>query len=161
MASLPLLRPEPLRLRMTIYSLDRVGALVPPRTKKNSAQLIPHMKHPLLVPSEAYRAWHRGAARLTAPAVHQLAADLRARHGFDVLPIAFPVRIAAVFYRDALRGDLVGFLQAISDFLQDPIGRKGQEIQVLADDKWIASYDGSRLDKDSERPRIELEIEEL
>lgn len=149
----PLFQPEPLVVTLTIVSISRDGQLIPPRTKKNHAQLITHMKHPVLLPSKAYTEWERGASAAMAPTIHAMR---------DALPITFPVNCKAVFYRDALRGDAVGFYQAVADFLQKDLARKGQApLQVLADDKWIVSWDGSRLDKDAARPRIEVELTEI
>lgn len=167
--SLPLLRPEPLQIKLVLYSLDQDGKLVPPRTKKNSPQIIPHMRHPILVPSEAYRAWHRGAARLLRAQIAGLRASLIDRYGYDVLPIKFPVQMSAIFFRDAARGDLMGFIDGLADFLNDDLRpdsqRKAapddQPLKILDNDKWIESLDGCRLSKDAERPRIELTIEEL
>lgn len=59
----------------------------------------------------------------------------------------------ASFFRERSVGDLVNYLQALADALQ--------EAGVVADDRLIASWDGSRLHKDSARPRIELEIAPL
>jgi hypothetical protein len=63
-------------------------------------------------------------------------------------PISRPVELRALVYRDADRGDLVGYLQAISDLLQAG--------GVIQDDRLIYSYDGSRLLLDRQRPRVEL-----
>jgi hypothetical protein len=168
MASLPLLRPDPLRLRLVLYSRDKDGVLIPPRTKKNSPQLIPHMKRPILVPSEAYRNWHRGAASQLRGQIPALRASLIERYGYDVLPIKFPVQMSAVFFRDALRGDLMGFIDGVADFLNDdlrPMSQQkrdpGNALKILDNDRWIESLDGSRLSKDANRPRIEVLLEEL
>lgn len=166
--SAPLFRPDPLKLKLVIYSQDSEGKLVPPRTKKNSPQLIPHMKHPILVPSEAYREWHRGAAKLLRPQIPELRRLLAERHGFDILPIKFPISMEALFYRHAYVGDLFGFLDGIADFLNDDLRPKSQRdadpgnpLKILDNDKWIYSVDGSRLLKDSSRPRIELTLQEI
>lgn len=123
---------------LTLESFDKTGALIPPRTKKNSAQLIPKMKRPLLVPSKAFKKWQKGC-KASALA-----------HG---VMIDTPVNCRALVYRDALRGDLLGFLQAIGDCLQ--------HYGVVADDKWIVSWDGSRLLKDAKRPRVEIVLTEV
>ena len=57
-----------------------------------------------------------------------------------------PVNCAAVFYRDAHRGDAVGYYQALGDALE--------AAGVVSNDKWLVSWDGSRLRKDADRPRI-------
>jgi Holliday junction resolvase RusA-like endonuclease len=63
------------------------------------------------------------------------------------------VRCAAVFYRDADRGDAVGYYQGLADLLE----KRG----VLANDKQIADWNGSELRKDAQRPRVELTLEVL
>ena len=63
-------------------------------------------------------------------------------------PIARPVNCAALFYRDALRGDAVGFYQGLADVLE--------KAGIVENDKFIVSWDGSRLRKDAARPRVEL-----
>jgi hypothetical protein len=65
-------------------------------------------------------------------------------------PIAEPVNCAALFYRDADRGDAVGFYQGLADLLE-----KGG---VVSNDKWIVTWDGARLCKDASRPRVELTL---
>lgn len=166
--SLPLLRPEPLQIKLVLYSRDQDGRLVPPRTKKNSPQIIPHMRHPILVPSEAYRAWHRGAARLLRDQVPGLRESLVKLYGYDVLPIQFPVEMAAIFYRDKACGDLMGFIDGLADFLNDDLRPTSQKkadpdhpVKILDNDRWIYSLDGSRLSKDAERPRVELTLMEM
>ena len=168
MSSLPLLRPDPLQIKLTIFSVAKDGSIIPPRTKKNSPQIIPGMKHPILAPSEAYRQWHRGAAAQLRPQIPQLRAALAARHGFDILPIKFPVAMCALFYRHAYVGDLFGFLDGLADFLNDDLRPKSQQenniglpLKILENDKWIHNVDGSRLLKDAARPRIVVTLEEI
>lgn len=67
--------------------------------------------------------------------------------------LARPLNCAAIFYRDAERGDAVGYYQALADILQ--------KAGVVADDKWIVCWDGSRLKKDSKNPRVEVTITEV
>lgn len=64
--------------------------------------------------------------------------------------LAAPVSVCALIYRDADRGDLTGYLQAIGDALE----RAG----VVTNDKLIHSWDGSRKLIDRARPRVEIEI---
>lgn len=60
---------------------------------------------------------------------------------------------AAIFYRDANRGDAVGYYQGLADALESA--------GVLSDDKWIMQWDGTRLAKDAKRPRIEVTLTAL
>jgi hypothetical protein len=67
--------------------------------------------------------------------------------------LAQPLNCAAIFYRDADRGDAVGYYQGLADALE--------AAGVVADDKWIKQWDGSRLAKDASRPRIEVTLTAL
>ena len=77
-------------------------------------------------------------------------------------PLELPGRVGARIYRQAAwRSDLVNYLQAIGDALEpdkkQPKDRprfKG----LLKNDYQIKSWDGSRLDKDADCPRIEVTI---
>ncbi len=109
-----------------------------PRTKKNSAQIVRAEFRPRLIPSAAFRAWNKQA---------QLQLALL---GFYP-PIQTAVNCRAMFYREALRGDAVGFYQALADALE--------EARIVLDDKFIVSWDGSRMLKDAANPRIEVVLE--
>lgn len=109
-----------------------------PRTKKNSQRVVPRGGRHIPLPSEAWEAWAKQAVpKLKAWALRQ-----------KLQPIAHPVNCAALFYRDALRGDACGFYQAIADILE--------HAGIVENDKFIVSWDGSRLRKDASRPRVEL-----
>ena len=62
--------------------------------------------------------------------------------------ISSPGKLRAIFYRAKLtrRGILSGLADAL------------EAAGVLADDKWIVQWDGSRLRKDKDRPRIEVTL---
>lgn len=109
-----------------------------PRTKKNSSRLVKVGKFHKIIPSEAYERW-------CASALPQLRI-----HWQGQPPIMTPVNVAAIFFRDALRGDAVGYYQGLADALQ--------AAKVIIDDKFIVSWDGSRLSVDYDKPRIELDI---
>lgn len=68
------------------------------------------------------------------------------------LPIRENVNVRALFFREKNIGDAVGFYQALADALQ--------EGGIVANDRQIVSWDGSRLLKDTERPRIIVTITE-
>jgi hypothetical protein len=112
-----------------------------PRTKKNSGRIVPRGRRHIILPSEAWETW----CKQVVPQIRQALA------GAGMQPIAHPVNCRALFYRDALRGDPVGFYQGLADLLEHG--------GVVANDKWIVSWDGSRLLKDAERPRVELVLE--
>lgn len=163
-----------------LVSFEKDGkTIIPPRTKKNSPRMIPHLRFPKLLPSEAYVAWLDGLARGAAA----LSAALKAE-GVE-LPISDWVGIRAHVYRDRAVGDLTGFLDAIGDAIQvsqwqcsecrqkfdyEPTvlthrhaGRikfkKSRDgLGLILNDSQIRDWDGSRLLKDAARPRVELEI---
>jgi len=143
-----------------------------PRTKKTSNRIISfkYWDEKLkrmrsvkkILPSEAYEEWF-DAAMLYIPGIKR-----KLREAGIALPLMGPIHMRALFYRDAERGDLCGFLQAIGDLLQESKvaktgKRKGNIIRVGAglygDDSQIISFDGSRLLKDPDKPRIEVTIE--
>src|SRR5579884_4017709 len=117
---------------MTIASFVIFGRC---RTKKTSNRLVRAGKRWRVLPSEAFETWQSSA-------VPQLRIFWTCKP-----PIERPVNVAAVFYRDASRGDAVGYYQSLADILQTA--------GVVEDDKWIVSWDGSRLDKDAANPRVE------
>lgn len=112
-----------------------------PRTKKNHGRIVMRGKHPRLLPSEAFEVFEKKATLL-----------LSHRRGL-LKPIDYPVNARVVFYRDALRGDAVGYYQAIADVLE--------KAGIVSDDKWIVSWDGSTLAKDASNPRLEIELEAI
>lgn len=109
-----------------------------PRTKKNHGW---RTKTGRQMPSKAFAEWNKQAQMwlMTVRVLYR-----------DMLPIDKPVNCRALFYRDAERGDAVGYYQALADALQ--------EARIVEDDKLIVSWDGSRLSKDAEGPRIWVEL---
>lgn len=129
-------------LRMAIF-----GA---PATKKNHGQIAMVKGKPKIFPSKQYRRWVR-EARIDAEFL-------------PAAPIDIPVNIKADFYRARRIGDAVGYYQALADFLELCLACKKKNCEcgvrqyVLENDRWLASWDGSRLLKDAANPRIELEL---
>lgn len=113
----------------------------PPRTKKNHQQLVRGTM--MAFPSAAWRKWARNArfSSEAGPALKHLPAPA----------ITQRVNCRALFYRDALRGDAVGYYQGLADLLE--------EREVLEDDKLIVSWDGSRMLIDRKNPRTEVTLE--
>lgn len=114
-----------------------------PRTKKTHSRIFRAGRtgRPRIMPSAAHEAWYAVAS---AAVVHWRTAN-------RVATITDPVNVRALFYREALTGDTCGYYQALADLLE----RTG----VLENDRLIASWDGSRLLKSKENPRIEVMIE--
>lgn len=120
-----------------------IGLLISgaPRTKKNHGRVIQRGRRRFHIPSDAWTMWSRLGAL-------ELAQILRRES--RMFPIAKSVNLncRALFYRDALMGDAVGYYQGLADLLQ--------YAGVLEDDVSLVSWDGSRLLKDADRPRVEL-----
>jgi len=112
--------------------------LGPPRTKKNHGRIVRAGKRLRLLPSLAQVDWAKSAIR-------QLRQQWRAP------TFTTPVSVKARFFRDRAVGDLVNYFQALADALE--------HAGVVVNDRLIVSWDGSRLDKDSMRPPVELEVE--
>jgi hypothetical protein len=127
-----------------------------PRTKKTSSRLVMRGKFPRILPSAAYMEWFHLAMQQAPRIRRELAAQ--GAH----LPLAGAVEVSAVFYRERLTGDLVGFAQALGDWLQEPRHKpKRNGAGIIKDDAQIDSWDGSRRAKDAARPRIEVTIRAL
>jgi len=127
---------------------------VVPRTKKNSRTHVRKRAKTgnmitVPLPSDAYRQMEAGirsfSRSLGGYVLYQSHVVLLAS-----LQLAQPLNCAAIFYRDADRGDAVGYYQGLADALE--------AAGVVADDKWIKQWDGSRLAKDAGRPRIEVTL---
>ncbi len=131
-----------------------------PRTKKTSSRIVRIGGVNKILPSKAYMEWFNSAMRIV-PEIQRWAQ----KEGVE-LPLKGPVHVEALFYRDALRGDLTGYMQAVADWMQSPVIRiiNGRPklyrdgANIIADDAQIESWDGSRLLKDAARPRIEITV---
>lgn len=132
--------PEPIRLVVP-------GA---PRTKKNHMRIVRIKGRPALIQGASYKGWASVAiALLRAQWMRSYAAREAVLYGASV--IGYPVNLRALVYRErAGRADLLNYLAAVSDVLE--------EAGVLVDDKLVAGLDGSRLLVDRARPRVEIEL---
>lgn len=122
---------------------DAPAALVvygPPRTKKTSNRIVRAGRRRYVLPSAPHQRWF-------CAALPQLKAQWRR------LPLAVPVGVRAIFYRDRAVGDLCNYMQALADALE----RAG----VVKNDRLIGSWDGSRLRKDAAHPRVEVTVAKL
>lgn len=116
-------------LTLTLY-----GA---PRTKKTSNQLQKFGGRLKVVPSKAWMKWRD---RVVQSGDVQPWMRLRDQ----------PYNCRAIFYRDADRGDAVGFYQGVADLLE--------ELAVVSNDRLLVSWDGSRLRVDKTNPRTEITL---
>ena len=75
--------------------------------------------------------------------------------GWDprVYPIESQVSIEAAFYRERADGDAVGYYQGLADLLEKRF--------ILKNDGQIKHWDGTRMLKDKDYPRVEVIIHEL
>ena len=113
-----------------------------PRTKKNSNILALAGRRHVVLPSKAWTKWAK-----TAVIVGVEGRGVVLGRAPDQ-----PYNICATFYRDRNTGDAVGYYQGLADLLQ----KRG----VISDDKWLVSWDGSRLKKDADNPRVEITLSE-
>lgn len=121
------------------FSID-----LPPRSKKNSMQILvnPKTHRPFISPSSAYKAYRKAALMLIPNDVRQ---------GID-----YPVNVQCVYYMETRRRvDMCNLIEATLDVLVDA--------GVLADDNSniVAGHDGSRVLYDKEHPRTEVTITRL
>jgi Holliday junction resolvase RusA-like endonuclease len=113
---------------------------IPPRTKKNSQQIITVKGRPMIIPSKLYKQYEKDC-RYFMPKVE---------------PIDYPVNVKALYYMPTKRRvDLANLHEALHDVLV--------HYKVVQDDNSniIATTDGSKVLYDKERPRTEVEITKL
>ena len=131
---------------------------VTPRTKKNSREHVTKRAKTgnmitVPLPSKVYR---KMADEIRIWALTSSVLDPLRKAGpwgYATLMLTQPLNCAAIFHRDALRGDAVGYYQGLADALE--------AAGIVADDKWITQWDGSRLAKDADRSRIEVTLTAL
>lgn len=133
-------------------SLDSLQFVIygAPRTKKTSNRIFKKAGsgRPLIMPSEAHQSWFARAK------IQLIESRIQRNSALGVkFPIKEPVSIEAHFYRDANRGDAVGYFQALADVLE--------RAKIIENDRNIADWDGSRLHKDSIDPRIVVVVKIL
>lgn len=132
------------------YHLTVTGA---PRTKKTSNQLVSNRGRAFVLPSQAWRRWLASCSVMVtrSPGTGRACNE-------PFIPFRGPMfpdeclNCAAVFYRDARRGDAVGYYQGLADLLEKK--------RVLQDDAQIVTWWGSRMLLDKSNPRVELVLEE-
>lgn len=111
----------------------------PPRSKKNSMQIVRMGNRYSLVPSKAYKEYERACAKYF--------------YGWGAEPIDYPCVVRCTYYMPTRRKcDLTNLMEATHDILV--------KYGVLADDNRdvVASVDGSRVYYDKQHPRTEIEI---
>ena len=128
------------KLWLTVIARDG-DKIIPPRTKKNSSRIVKGLKHPILLPSKAYKIWEKAATASMADCCLEM-------NRYRLMGLTDSVNVEAKIYRDRDVGDTNGFTQAIGDWLQ--------HAGILANDRQIDGWDGTERLKDAECPRIEL-----
>lgn len=114
---------------------------IPPRTKKNSSQIIKCGNRSMLIPSKPYRQYEKDCKPFM-PKVKG--------------PIEEPINMKCIYYMPTRRKvDLCNLLAASCDMLV----KHG----ILADDNShiVVGHDGSRVCYDKENPRAEIYLEDL
>ena len=144
-------RPKPAPA-FTLRHGESISFVLPvtPRTKKNSREHATVRGRTVPLPSKVYR---KMADQIRIWALTSSALDplrMAGPWGYATLFLAQPLNCTAIFYRDALRGDAVGYYQGLADALE--------AAGIVADDKWITQWDGARLSKDADRSRIEVTL---
>ncbi len=146
-----------------------VGA---PRTKKThnraavrkshkQGQPCPWCKKPLwpfVLPSDQWKEWCKKAAIWVDD--EQLVRTTQKPRILMVVPVGGLARVwrpmlddvncRAIFWRDRDQGDTLGFKQGLADLLQ--------ERGVIGNDSQLKTWDGSRLELTSGRPRVDVEL---
>lgn len=125
-------------MKLTIYGN--------PVTKKNSQRILYKFtkfgrKTPFIAPSKAYVDYETDCLR-----------QIKRPHS----PISARVNVRCVYYmKTSRRVDLANLIEATTDILV--------KARVLEDDnsRIVAAHDGSRVKLDREKPRAEIEIEEM
>jgi Holliday junction resolvase RusA-like endonuclease len=125
-------------MKLTIYGN--------PVTKKNSQRILYKFtkfgrKTPFIAPSKAYVDYETDCLR-----------QIKRPHS----PISARVNVRCVYYmKTARRVDLANLIEATTDILV--------KARVLEDDnsRIVAAHDGSRVELDREKPRVEIWIEEM
>ena len=119
----------------------KISINIPPRTKKNSNQIVIANGRYIIVPSKLYKQYEKDCAYFL-PKLDK--------------PIDYPVNLKCVFYMPTRRKvDLCNLQEAICDVLV--------HYGILADDNRniVYSQDGSRVFYDKNNPRTEIEIEKI
>lgn len=129
-----------------------------PRTKKTSQRIVRNRAtgKMLIISAKAKADWETTATeQLRAQRGPTTIVNVRRKGKMIALPVQFsgPVRVTALFYRDRDIGDATGFYQALADALE----KSG----VLANDRQIEDWDGSRRLVDRANPRVEVTVEAL
>jgi len=109
-----------------------------PRTKKTSNRILKMGTRNVIMPSKAWMAWKKGCLAYVAT---------KPELG---LYLERPVNCRALIYRDANHGDSSGYISGLADVLE--------EINVVLNDKHITQWDGTRLLKDADNPRVEVTL---
>lgn len=136
----------------SVESLLRLSLVIVgcPRTKKTSNRIVrirrkgKGSEFTKILPSKAFCEWQDASVPVIRAAMR--GAGKETIRGIEV-------NCRALFYRDALRGDAVGYYQGLADLLETA--------GVVESDALIVSWDGSRMLIDREKPRVEVLLEEV
>lgn len=119
-----------------------VEVLGHPYVKKSNQRVQMRGRHPVKVNTPNYNAWAKSARK-----------QINDRVIKPANPIDYPVNLKCRFFvRTRGAVDLSALYEGIQDILV--------ELKILADDEWkiVASHDGSGVEWDPDRPRMEITI---
>ena len=133
-----------------------------PRTKKNSPRVVnigPMCRtcgkrggFPKVLPSLAYEQWETAALRECTAIKPKLRAA-----GVE-LPIVHPISVEALFYLVPTNNGLMRLDCPDISNLEEAVGDMMQEAGIIANDRQIEDWDGSRRFLDKSNPRVEIYI---
>jgi len=113
-----------------------------PVTKSNHQRIFRGKTgRPFVAQSAPYVSWEKSA-------IEQIMFRKDWRDG--IMPAKAPVWLRATFYRERRTGDLGNYLKALCDVVE----RAG----LVANDRLIECFDGSRIAWDKDNPRVEFEL---
>ena len=120
--------------------IDKIVINIPPRTKKNSQQIITVKNRPIIIPSALYKKYEKDCEKYIPKCE----------------TINYPINLKCLYYMPTKRKvDLNNLLEATTDMLE--------HYKVIEDDNSniVVSHDGSRVFYDKDSPRTEIYIEKI
>ena len=133
----------------------RFTILGPPRTKKTSQRIVRNRAtgKRLIISAKVKADWEQTAVeQLRAQRGPTTIVNVRRKGKVVATPVRFagPVRVTALFYRDKDLGDATGYYQALADAME--------KAGIVANDRQIEDWDGTRRLIDRANPRVEVEV---
>lgn len=125
-----------------------------PYVKKSNQKVQMRGRHQVKVNTPSYNRWHSSAVQQLADLGYDPQFKMRRKYDRTLKgKIDYPINLQCRFFMQSNgRVDLSALYEGIQDVLV--------EVGLLDDDNWriVASHDGSGVQKDADRPRIEVTI---